>query len=170
VKRPAPAEPWRHPALGPCACSELRRTSRAVSALYDRFLAASGLTVTQYAILAAIGRADGSGRTALAAKLGMERTTLSRNLRPLEREGLFSEEPGADRRGRALRLTAAGKRRLARSFLLWEKAQRAFRDSFGPDRYRQLRVLLAGAAQASETARSSPVLRRETPAARRSSA
>jgi DNA-binding MarR family transcriptional regulator len=57
----------------------MRRATRAVSGLYDEFLAASGITVTQYALLVRIGRADGVSRTALADRLGMEPTTLTRN-------------------------------------------------------------------------------------------
>jgi DNA-binding MarR family transcriptional regulator len=144
------AEPWRDPVLGPCACSQLRKTSRAVSVLYDGFLASSGLTVTQYALLVSIARADGIGRTALAAKLGMERTTLTRNLRPLERQGLVGEKPGSDRRERVLRLTASGRKRLDRSFPLWEAAQRKFLAEFGKDRFDELRALLSIAAEASK--------------------
>src|SRR5438270_611200 len=105
-------EPWRDPACGPCACSQLRRTSRAVSTLYDQFLASAGLTVTQYAILVNIARAGTIHRTQLAAQLGMERTTLTRNLQPLERDGLVTQKPGKDRRELMLSLTAAGRRRL----------------------------------------------------------
>jgi DNA-binding MarR family transcriptional regulator len=149
VKKTLGGEPWRDPALGPCACSQLRRTSRAVSTLYDEFLSSSGLTVTQYALLASIGRAERISRTALAAKLGMERTTLTRNLRPLEREGLVGEKPGSDRRERVLQLTASGQKRLDRSFPLWEAAQRAFFAEFGQDRFEELRFLLMNAAEAS---------------------
>ncbi len=145
-------EPWRDPSLGPCACSQLRRTSRAVSTLYDDFLAPAGLTVTHYALLVSIARDERITRTALGAKVGMERTTLTRNLRPLERQGLVGEKPGSDRRERLLRLTARGRERLDQSFLLWEKAQRAFLAEFGRDRIGQLRALLTSAAEASNVA------------------
>lgn len=141
------------PALGPCACSQLRRTARAVSSLYDDFLAASGLTVTQYALLVNIARADGISRTTLSATLGMERTTLTRNLGPLERLGLIDDATrGADRRERVLRLTTMGRRRLQRSLPRWERAQRAFLAAFGRARFDQLRGLLAVASDAARTA------------------
>jgi DNA-binding MarR family transcriptional regulator len=152
VRKTIAGEPWRDPALGPCACSQLRRTSRAVSTLYDDFLSASGLTVTQYSLLVTIARANPISRTSLAARLGMERTTLTRNLRPLEREGLIAEKPGSDRRERVLQLTPNGRKRLDRSFPLWEKAQKAFFAAFGPDRFEELRSLLEAAAEASRTA------------------
>src|SRR4051812_31437692 len=92
----------------PCICSQLRRTARMISSLYDRELAASGISVTQYALLARIGRADGLSRTTLAAQLGMDRTTLTRNLGPLERAGLVTSKSGEDRREKLLQLTSAG--------------------------------------------------------------
>lgn len=139
------SELWRAPDLGPCACSQIRRTARAVSCLYDEFLAVSGITVTQYALLVSVGRADGVNRTVLADRLGMERTTLTRNLRPLEREGLIREEAGVDRRVRLLRLTPRGLATLNRSYPQWEEAQKAFLARFGEEQYGQLLGLLQSA-------------------------
>src|ERR1700719_2510872 len=144
-------EPWRNPALGRCACLQFRRTSRAVSALYDDFLSSAGLTVTQYALLVSIARAPGISRTVLAAKLEMERTPLTRNLRPLERDGFVTQKSGTDLRERILRLTASGQKRLDRSFPHWEAAQRAFFSEFGQDRFEILRSFLRNAAEASKT-------------------
>ena len=149
IKNNPEKESWRNVDLGPCACSQLRRAARAVSSMYDEFLASVGLTVTQYALLVNIGRAEQISRTALAAKMGMERTTLTRNLRPLERQRLFSEKPGEDRRERALQLTAAGRRRLARSYPRWRQAQKTFASRLGAERMEELRSLLAIAAKAS---------------------
>ncbi len=146
-----PKEAWRDPALGSCACLQFRRTSRAVSALYDDFLSSAGLTVTQYALLVSIARAQGISRTLLAAKLEMDRTTLTRNLRPLERDGFVTQKSGADLRERILGLTASGRKRLDRSFPFWEAAQRAFFSEFGQDRFEILRSLLRHAAEVSKT-------------------
>ena len=107
--------------------------------------------MTQYALLVSIARAQGISRTVLAAKLEMERTTLTRNLRPLERDGFVTEKSGADLRERILRLTASGRKRLDRSFPYWEAAQRAFFSEFGQDRFEVLRSLLRHAAEASKT-------------------
>ncbi len=150
-RKPA-TDPWRDPELGPCACSQIRRTARALSVLYDEFLESSGLTVTQYALLVSIGRAEQISRTSLAARLGMERTTLTRNLRPLERENLVGEKTGEDRRERVLALTPRGRKQLTRSYPLWEQAQCAFFTQFGRERFDELRTLLAGAAEASKAA------------------
>jgi DNA-binding MarR family transcriptional regulator len=141
--------------LGPCACSQLRRSARAVSALYDEFLAPAGITVTQYAILVNIGRQeDGISRTALAGLLGMDRTTLTRNLRPLEKGKLVSWKTDlTDRRATILRLTPAGSRKIERAFMLWADVQRKFVDGFGVGNFEQLRELLAGAASTAKTVR-----------------
>ena len=130
------------PATEPCVCTQLRRASRLVSTFYDEALASSGITVTQYALLARIGRTDGLTRTALAAQLGMERTTLTRNLGPLERAGLVVSATGEDRREKLLRLTPAGRKQVARSHPRWAKAQERMLNHLSLDRWHQLRELL----------------------------
>ena len=127
----------------PCVCTQLRRASRLVSVFYDASLGPAGVTVTQYALLARIGRADGMSLTVLAAGLGMDRTTLTRNLRSLERNGLVTSEAGADRRERLLHLTAAGKKKVAAALPYWLAAQRDFWERMGAERLRELRELLA---------------------------
>jgi DNA-binding MarR family transcriptional regulator len=141
--------------LGHCACSQLRRTSRAISGLYDQFLEPAGITVTQYAILVNIARhEDGIARTSLATLLGMDRTTLTRNLRPLERAKLVgSKTDPADRRSSILRLTPTGTRKLDRAFALWADVQQKFTESFGPTKVDELRDLLVGAASAARALR-----------------
>jgi DNA-binding MarR family transcriptional regulator len=133
------------PELGPCACSQVRRTARAISSFYDAALSAADLTITQYAILTNIARAGRLKLTVLAAKLGMERTTLTRNLRPLMKTNLVKTNTGNDRRERLLQLTAAGQRRLHRSLPLWEEAQRQFVSHIGSESLPELRALLASA-------------------------
>ena len=143
------AEQWREPVLGPCSCTGLRRASRAVTAFYDGMLAPAGLTVTQYAILVNVARAGVISRTELAARLGMDRTTATRNLRPLEREGLLTDQAGEDRRERAVALTAAGRRRMEKGFVLWERAQTAFAEALGEDALGRLRAVLAEVGEAA---------------------
>lgn len=153
----AAVESWREHDLGPCACSQLRRASRVLSALYDEFLAPASITVTQYAILVNIARQpDGVSRTSLAALLGMDRTTLTRNLRPLARTRLVGEKVDpADHRSSVLRLTRAGYRKLDRAFALWAKVQQDFANSFGPAQLEHLRDLLSSATFAAQTVRGS---------------
>jgi DNA-binding MarR family transcriptional regulator len=143
-------EDWRNPALGACLCSHVRRTSRAISAFYDGFLESEGLTVTQYAILVTIARAnEGIQRTALAAKLGMERTTLTRNLSPLEREGLIAAKAGTDKRARMIAVTPQGLRKLRRSYGQWLEAQKKFLEGFGPANVAKWKDLMERAIRAT---------------------
>jgi DNA-binding MarR family transcriptional regulator len=143
-------ETWDAPsAFGPCVCSQLRRTARKVSALYDHALAAAGLTVTQHALLVNIARAGEVSRSSLAARLGMDRTTLTRDLKPLEKANLVAAAESADRRERLLRLSPEGRRRLRRSYECWEKTQREFTSSIGTGTVEALRETLAAVEAAA---------------------
>ncbi len=98
---------WTNPAG--CNCLALRQAARHVSQFYDQFLAPSGLRTTQYSILARLQRKGAMTINALSADLVTDRTTLGRNLLPLEREGLIAIAPGRiDRRSKEVRLTSAG--------------------------------------------------------------
>ena len=136
------------PELGPCVCSQVRRLARKLSSLYDARLSPEDLTITQYSLLANIERAGQLSHTVLAEKLGMERTTLTRNLRPLTRAKWVAAATGQDRRQHLLQLTAAGKRKLVRSLPLWEEAQRQFLSQIGTESLQEFRVLLTSAESA----------------------
>jgi DNA-binding MarR family transcriptional regulator len=129
--------------LGPCSCSQIRRVARRISSLYDSVLAPSGLTVTQYSLLVNIARAGKVSRTALAATVGMDRTTLTRNLQPLTGGKLISASTGEDRREHLIRLSRAGERKVRQSLPLWEEAQRRFAFEMGQGALRELRAVLA---------------------------
>ena len=146
-------EPWKTPAKsGACACAQLRRTARRISSFYDAILKPARLTNTQYSLLVTIGRSGQISRTALADRLGMDRTTLTRNLRPIEMEGLVDSMKSEDRRERLLTLSPAGIQRLRQSYVLWEEAQRAVTKTIGKDNLEQLRNALSSAEQAIELA------------------
>src|SRR4051812_27794900 len=140
------------PEFGPCACSQIRRTARKVSLFYDSSLLPSGLTVTQYAMLANIAKAGELSRTALAIKLGMDRTPLTRNLNGLVTGKLVAVSKGQDRRESLVRLTSAGRRKLQGALPLWEEAQRTFIAQMGLDSLYQLRALLTSAESAAARA------------------
>ena len=91
----------------------------------------------------------------------MERTTLTRNLGPLTRQGLIAEKQGVDRREHILFLTIPGRKKLAGGFVCWTSAQQAFLKGFGEDRLEELRELLQTAADVSKSA-VSPRSRRKT--------
>jgi DNA-binding MarR family transcriptional regulator len=142
--------------LGPCICSQLRRTARKISSLYDQALSAAGLTITQYALLVNIARADEVSRSALAVQVGMDRTTLTRNLKPLEKSNLVVSAESADRRERLLRLSPKGQRRLKQGIAHWEKAQNELIVKLGPDALSILRhsLTLAETAAAAHSGKS----------------
>jgi DNA-binding MarR family transcriptional regulator len=117
-----------------CSCLRSRRMSRVLTRLYDDVLRPSGLRMSQLSVLVAIARFGERGAQigALADVLAIERTTLTRNIGPLEREGLLrvARDP-ADARARILLLTRAGERAIEAAFPLWQEAQRRVRDAVG---------------------------------------
>lgn len=129
------------PARSPCICVNLRRATRTVTDLYDRVMAPAGLRVTQYALLRAVARLGEPSITDLAEQLALDRTTLSRNLRPLERRGLVKIRPGRDRRRRTAALTADGRAAIERAAPLWRQAQSEVAEHLGGPR---LEALLSG--------------------------
>jgi DNA-binding MarR family transcriptional regulator len=108
-----------------CTCMRLRKVSRRVSQIYDHSLEEAGMTVTQYGVLGHIARFDGIGIGALADKLSMDPTTLTRNLRPLERQGFVTMKADRhDKRSRCLHLTAGGRATFENAKPAWMRAQR----------------------------------------------
>jgi DNA-binding MarR family transcriptional regulator len=121
----------------------LRQASRHVTQFYDQLLASSGLRTTQFSILIRLRLAGPMTINALAKALVMDRTTLGRNILPLEREGLIDVVSGrADRRSKILRLTKAGAARLRAARAGWTQAQATFEAAFGGRRAAGLRALL----------------------------
>ena len=126
-----------------CNCLALRQAARHVTQFYDQFLAPCGLRTTQYSILARLVRKGPMAINALAAELVMDRTTLGRNILPLQRDGLIAVGPGkSDRRRKELRLTSAGAARFRAALDAWREAQLRFETSFGVKRAKELRALL----------------------------
>jgi len=122
-----------------CNCSSLRSATRALSLAYDEVLRPSGLRLTQFSILARIAAVGPHPLNDLAEMLAMDRTTLGRNLKPLERDDLVCLEVGMDRRQRVINLTAAGRRALMRAMPLWETVNQRFEVKFGAGKAKSLR-------------------------------
>ncbi|KRA72773.1 hypothetical protein ASD78_14165 [Lysobacter sp. Root667] len=119
----SPAKPIADaPARSACTCFRVRKLTRLMSQRYDQALAPAGLNLNQYSILR---RAGGTPRSIgeLAHELGMDRTTLTRDLKPLLAAGWVETAPGDDARQRRIRVTAAGRRTVARAMPLWQAAQ-----------------------------------------------
>src|ERR1700756_113298 len=135
-----------------CNCFAMRAAARHLSQSYDRFLAPSGLRTTQYSILARLKRKGPLTINALAEDMVMDRTTLGRNVLPLQRDGLITiKSASSDRRAKEVRLTKAGENRLQQALERWSQAQARFEAAFGEKRAADLRELLRTAA-ASEFA------------------
>jgi DNA-binding MarR family transcriptional regulator len=132
---------WTNPAG--CNCLALRQAARHVSQFYDQFLAGHGLRGTQYSILARLQRRGPMSINVLAAELVMDRTTLGRNILPLQRDGLVAIRPGrTDRRSKEVDLTRAGAARFRAAAKDWRQAQTQFEAAFGDKRAKALRALL----------------------------
>ena len=126
-----------------CNCFAIRSAARHVSQYYDRYLAATGLRTTQFSILAKLKRLGPLTINELARQMVMDRTTLGRNIKPLERDGLVSIEPAqSDRRAKELRLTKTGEKQLEAGFEAWSRAQTGFESTFGPKHAAELRRVL----------------------------
>jgi DNA-binding MarR family transcriptional regulator len=109
----------------PCACSTLRRATRAVTAAYDSALAPVGLRITQFAVLRSLARLGPLPVSRLAAEIALDRSTMGRNLDPLERRGLVRFAVGEyDQRERVAHLTPAGEAAIASALPYWRDAQR----------------------------------------------
>ena len=138
------------PKLAECSCLALRQAARHVTQLYDHCLAPTGLRTTQYSILVRLKLHGPMTINTLAADLVMDRTTLGRNILPLERDGLIAIVKGtSDRRQKELHLTENGASRLRSARPRWTAAQARFEAAFGDTRTSALRTLL-GAVVASE--------------------
>ena len=114
-----------------CTCYRLRQAARLVSRTYDHFLAPSGISIGQFGMLATLTSIEGESISALADVLQMERTTLTRNLMPLQKLGYVAIERGTDNRARALSLTKTGKAALATAKPMWRAAQRNLEKRLG---------------------------------------
>ncbi|MGA7985446.1 MAG: MarR family winged helix-turn-helix transcriptional regulator [Burkholderiales bacterium] len=130
-----------------CNCLALRQAARQVTQLYDRHLASAGLRTTQFSILARLKRLGPMTINRLALDMVMDRTTLGRNILPLERDGLIAIRQGtADKRSKELELTPAGTERLRQAAKSWAKAQQQFEAQFGAERAATLRAELRDVA------------------------
>lgn len=119
-----------------CTCFQLRAAARRVSALYARHLAPIGLGLPQFSLIGMAAAAEKqNGRPAsiseLALALDLDRSTLSRNLRPLVAAGLLDLAPGRHGRAKAVRATSAGRAAYRAGLSLWRAAQDELREGLG---------------------------------------
>jgi DNA-binding MarR family transcriptional regulator len=117
-----------------CVCSNLRKASRLITQTYDEFLRPSGLRGTQFGLLMVVRGFGKITVTKLADWAIMDRTTVTRNLKLLEKKGLVNIEPGKDQRERVVTLTDNGFKALVSALPYWEEAQHHVAEICGEDR------------------------------------
>jgi DNA-binding MarR family transcriptional regulator len=105
-----------------CACFNLRKAARVATQIFDEALAPAGLGAGQFSVLTALTLAAPITLSRLANILAMDRTTLTRVLKPLIRDGLVRMAAGEDRRTRAISLTERGQEMLSAALPLWRTA------------------------------------------------
>ena len=138
--------------LDRCLFQPTRAAARAVTRFYDDELRSTGLRATQASVLAMIAAKGELSITALSDELEMDRTTLTRNLRPLEQRKLLAVSPEGPHRTRLVRLTPAGTAALGQVAVQWERAQCALERSLGQNGADSVRQAAAAiTASASRT-------------------
>jgi len=131
-----------------CTCLLARRTARRLTQIYDMALAPAGLTINQFGVLAHLygSTLSGPGHLsvgALADRVGKHPSTLNRDLKPLKKRGLVADTSDpADRRVRAVRITAKGRDRLRRAIPRWRDAEARIRSGLGSETMLELRSVL----------------------------
>ena len=132
-----------------CIGFNLRKANRAVSQLYDEMLRPTGIRGTQYSLLVTLKVMGSVLVTHLAEKVVMDRTTLSRNLEVMEKQGLVSVTPGEDRRTRKVMITEMGSAVLLDAYPLWQQAQAKIRESMSEERLQSLMADLSALIEIS---------------------
>ncbi|MBV9914074.1 MAG: winged helix-turn-helix transcriptional regulator [Sinobacteraceae bacterium] len=136
------------PTVNLCNCFAVRQAARRVTRLYEKHLAESELTSAQFSILGALAEVGQMTMQDLASALGMDRTTLLRAMKPLQREEFLKSRPAeADPRQLMFSLSAAGERKLKQAMPLWLKAQEEFEAEVGVREANQLRRSLLALAK-----------------------
>jgi DNA-binding MarR family transcriptional regulator len=136
-------EPTPVPEPAACNCLAIRQAARQATQFYDRHLAPAGLRATQYSILAKLARLGPLSINELAGLMVMDRTTMGRAVRPLERDKLVAIGSGRDGRRRVVRLIPAGAERLKTASVHWREAQKQFENAYGIAAAADLRSALA---------------------------
>lgn len=114
-----------------CTCFRMRGAARRVTQIYSRHLAPTGLKISQFSLLGFVAARGPVSITELSEMLSTDRTTLTRNLRPLLSSGIIERAAAGDRRRRELVATAAGRALFKRALPLWVEAEQEVRAAMG---------------------------------------
>lgn len=121
-----------------CNCFNLRRATRAVTQFYDHCLEPAGIRATQFTLLVSLASVSAHTLTEMASTLVMDRTTLTRNLKPLEKLGFIETTEPRDKRSKAYALTQKGRDALNKGIPLWHAAQQKIGHHLGGERIEKL--------------------------------
>lgn len=121
-----------------CACNRLRTVARLMTRAYDEALRPAGVNASQLGILAAIDVDEATSIAALSKRLAMDRTTLSRNLKPLQAARLVRLGAEGWKRSKTVHLTSEGRELLRRAKVLWYEAQTRFLRRFGKSEWERV--------------------------------
>lgn len=135
----------------PCACANLRRAARSITRLYNHELRPENIEVTQFTLLMALDRTGEISQGKLGRLVGLDSTTLTRMLKPLNKQGWIEEREGDDRRVRIIRLTTAGRAKLQHGLPRWKRAQARIEDALGEPSMKKLEALLTRVEAASKS-------------------
>ena len=118
-----------------CTCANIRKAARMVTQMYETALQQTGLKVGQVSMLAVLSNRGDMPLTSLADALVMDRTTLTRNLKPMVRDGLISVETEEDQRVRMVGLTGKGRKKIKQAYPLWAEVQSRLVNGLGSERW-----------------------------------
>lgn len=129
-----------------CMCFEFRKTSRYVINFFDTALKNSDLKSNQFTILASVGYLESPNFKTLAEFVGIDQSTLARNLVTVKKQGLVSVKTGKNRREKHITLSKKGEQKLFNAFPLWKKTQRGLVRKYGAERWKKTRKELNNVA------------------------
>jgi len=137
------------PAAMPCLCSTLRQASRAVTRIYDEELRGTGLRATQYRLLRLLERSGEVRQRDLGELASLDETTLTRSLRPLEKNGWVAVRAGDDRREKLVAITGVGRAKVEQAGPAWSRAQERIRGALPDGTWDLLFAALPGLTRAA---------------------
>ena len=135
----------------PCLFLQIRKADRQLNQLYGKFLARKGMRITQYGLLRAIAGLEEPSITEIGRVLGIDQTTVTRNVEKLEKLGFVASAPApADSRKKIMQLTALGADSLKEAHPHWEEAQQLMISGLGDDDVQELLRLMLKVSRIAE--------------------
>ncbi len=123
----------RNPVNSPCYCLMLRRAASSVTDMYDKTLAEYGITLNQFSIIINLNNMSMATTTELAQQIGLERSTLVRNLKAIMAMGYIENVSGENERNNHLKVTSSGRHLLKLTIPVWQSVQDKIAESLGSE-------------------------------------